>query len=354
MQALREARRVLKPGGRFLCLEFSKVEVPGLDTLYDAYSFKLLPKIGGWWRRTKTPIAIWPKASAAFRRRPSSPRMIARGGAGPGQGAQSLRRHRRHAFGLASVDGRRSSSLRLSSVLAAPLAGAGARPCRAASGRDAGARLARALERLGPAYIKLGQMLATRPDIVGEEVASALEHLQDRLPPFPEAQARARDRQAPSASRWKRCSPAFGAPLAAASIAQVHRAQTSDGAGAVAVKMLRPGIESEFARDLEALAFFARMAERFSAEARRLRLIALVETLAASVALELDLRMEAAAASELYERTRGDAEFRVPHVDWTPHRRPGADQRMDRRHVDARCRGACAPPGMIPRRSRCW
>jgi ubiquinone biosynthesis protein len=110
----------------------------------------------------------------------------------------------------------------------------------------------------------------------------------------------------------------FGAPLAAASIAQVHRAQTSETPPVrVAVKILRPRVREDFARDLQALALFARTAERFSAEARRLRLIAVVATLAESVALELDLRMEAAAASELYERTRGEEQFRVPHVDWS-------------------------------------
>ncbi len=178
-----------------------------------------------------------------------------------------------------------------------------------------GLRLAHALEHLGPAYIKLGQMLATRPDIVGEDVARALEHLQDRLPPFSDAVARAAIADGlgrPVESLFS----TFGAPVAAASIAQVHRATTSEGAEA-AVKVLRPGIEAFFRRDLEALSLFARLAERFSIEARRLRFMALVETLAASVALELDLRMEAAAASELYDRTRGDAEFRVPHVDWT-------------------------------------
>ena len=178
-----------------------------------------------------------------------------------------------------------------------------------------GVRLAHALERLGPAYIKLGQMLATRPDMVGEDVARALEHLQDRLPPFPDAVARAEiagELGRPVESLFS----FFGGPVAAASIAQVHRATTSEGADA-AVKVLRPGIEALFRRDLEALALFARLAERLSVEARRLRFIALVETLAASVALELDLRMEAAAASELYDRTRGDVEFRVPHVDWT-------------------------------------
>jgi ubiquinone biosynthesis protein len=184
------------------------------------------------------------------------------------------------------------------------------------SGRpDAGARLARALKKLGPAYIKLGQMMATRPDIVGAAVAASLEHLQDRLPPFAEAQARAVIAQSlgrPVAALFRELGPA----VAAASIAQVHRGVTSEGAD-VAVKVLRPGIEARFARDLAALDLFARIAERLSAEARRLRLRAVKETLAVSVALELDLRMEAAAASELYERTKADADFRVPHVDWS-------------------------------------
>lgn len=182
---------------------------------------------------------------------------------------------------------------------------------------DAGVRLSGALERLGPAYIKLGQMLATRPDIVGADVAIALEHLQDRLPPFADADARAEVVRA-FGKPVEALFSSFGAALAAASIAQVHRAQTSDEPPVrVAVKILRPRVREQFARDLQAFALFARLAENFSVEARRLRLMALVETLAQSVALELDLRMEAAAASELYERTRGEAEFRVPHIDWT-------------------------------------
>ena len=182
---------------------------------------------------------------------------------------------------------------------------------------DAGARLAKALEKLGPAYIKLGQMLATRPDIVGAEMAAALEHLQDRLPPFPERAARAEIVRA-FGKPVEALFSSFGASLAAASIAQVHRAQTSDDPPVrVAVKVLRPHVREQFARDLDAFGLFASIAERWSAEARRLRLTALVATLAESVALELDLRMEAAAASELYERTRGESEFRVPHIDWT-------------------------------------
>jgi len=175
-------------------------------------------------------------------------------------------------------------------------------PAQAFRGRrpDAGTKLGRALEKLGPAYIKLGQMMATRPDIVGAEMATALEHLQDRLPPFSESEARAEIVRA-FGKPVEELFSSFGAPLAAASIAQVHRAQTSDEPPVrVAVKVLRPGVREDFTRDLEALALFARTAERFSAEARRLRLIAVVATLADSVALELDLRMEAAAASELY------------------------------------------------------
>ncbi|MDE3116760.1 MAG: 2-polyprenylphenol 6-hydroxylase, partial [Pseudomonadota bacterium] len=192
-----------------------------------------------------------------------------------------------------------------------------------ASGRAAdrglapGVRLAHAFESLGPAYIKLGQILATRPDVVGDEVSEALKDLQDRLPAFSDMAARATIESElghPLDSLFLR----FEAPVAAASIAQVHEAETTDVPPArVAVKVLRPGVEAEFARDLSAFAFAARWAEKISAEARRLRLIALVDTLAASVALELDLRMEAAAASELAERTARDGEFRVPAVDWS-------------------------------------
>jgi ubiquinone biosynthesis protein len=179
-----------------------------------------------------------------------------------------------------------------------------------------GERLARALESLGPAHIKLGQILATRPDIIGSEVATALEQLQDRLPPF-STDAAKRMIETELGKPLFLLFARFGEPVAAASIAQVHEAETADEPPRrVAVKVLRPGIELEFARDLSALAFAARVAERFSAEARRLRLIPIVDMLAQSVALELDLRMEAAAASELAERTKPDREFHVPAVDW--------------------------------------
>jgi len=185
------------------------------------------------------------------------------------------------------------------------------------SGEAPGLRLAHAFESLGPAYIKLGQILATRPDVVGGDVSEALKDLQDRLPPFAAAEARRAVEQA-LGQPLDALFADFGEPVAAASIAQVHRAATTDDPPRrVAVKVLRPGVEAEFARDLSAFAFAARLAERVSKEARRLRLKALVDTLAVSVALELDLRMEAAAASELAESTAGDEDFRVPAVDWS-------------------------------------
>jgi len=178
-----------------------------------------------------------------------------------------------------------------------------------------GQRLALAFEQMGPSAIKLGQFLATRPDLIGSEIARGLESLQDRLPPFPDAAAVKIIEHSlgrPLQSMFSE----FGGPVAAASIAQVHRAVTTDNPPRrVAVKVLRPGIEAEFQRDFEAFRLAAGMTERFSSEARRLRLTAVVDTLAASVALELDLRMEAAAASELAHNTRDDEDFRVPVLD---------------------------------------
>lgn len=180
-----------------------------------------------------------------------------------------------------------------------------------------GVRLARALESLGPAYIKLGQVLATRPDIVGSDVARALEQLQDRLPPFPTGQSKAVIERAlgkPADALYSSLSD----PIAAASIAQVHDGMTAgEHPVRVAVKVLRPNVAEEFGKDLSAFALAARLAERWIPDSRRLRPLAMVGTLAASVALELDLRMEAAGASELEERTRNDPDFRVPHIDWT-------------------------------------
>jgi len=178
-------------------------------------------------------------------------------------------------------------------------------------------RLAAALTALGPAYVKLGQFLATRPDVVGTSLARDLASLQDQMPPFAMAQAEAEVAAAlgqPIAQRFTRFEP----PIAAASIAQVHRAEieTPTGRRVVAVKVLRPGVAHEFNADLAAFRYAARKAEAYSVEARRLRLAEVVETLARSVAIEMDLRLEAAALSEMAENTKDDTDFRVPQVEW--------------------------------------
>jgi ubiquinone biosynthesis protein len=185
---------------------------------------------------------------------------------------------------------------------------------KAASGRG---RIAAALTELGPSYVKLGQFLATRPDVVGAKVARELESLQDRMPPFPQAEAEATVADA-LGKPLNAAFTSFGPPVAAASIAQVHRAEvmTDNGPRAVAVKVLRPGIERRFRADLAAFYFAARQAEAMSSEGRRLRLIEVVDILARSVRLEMDLRLEAAALSELDENTKDDQDFRVPAVDW--------------------------------------
>ena len=185
---------------------------------------------------------------------------------------------------------------------------------RRAPGRP-GERLARAFQDMGPSFIKVGQMLSTRSDLLGEEMAADLSKLQDKLPPFPGAQARAA------------IEAEFGQPvdelfsqfdddaIAAASIAQVHFAITADGEE-VAVKVLRPGIEDAFTNDLELFFWGARLLQRTRPELRRLKPVETVATLARSVEMEMDLRFEAAAADELRENFEGDLNVFVPSIDW--------------------------------------
>jgi ubiquinone biosynthesis protein len=184
-------------------------------------------------------------------------------------------------------------------------------------GAKSGPRLSRALTRLGPAYLKLGQFLATRPDVVGVVMARDLESLQDRLPPFPQEEAEAviaSSLERPVAEAFSGLGPA----VAAASIAQVHRGEVKRGGvfTQVAVKVLRPNVGSRFRRDLSDFFFVARQAEMYSAEARRLRLVEIINTMSRSVAMEMDLRLEAAAMSEMAENISDDPDFRVPTVDW--------------------------------------
>src|SRR6202142_3991052 len=138
---------------------------------------------------------------------------------------------------------------------------------------DGLAGLSRAIDRLGPSYVKLGQFLSTRPDIVGGKVAIELESLQDRVAPM-SREAAVAIIEASFGAKLESVFESFGEPVAAASIAQVHRAQvkTDEGERTVAVKVLRAGTERRFARDLSDMAFAARFAERLAPEFRRLRL----------------------------------------------------------------------------------
>ncbi len=203
-----------------------------------------------------------------------------------------------------------------------------------------GERLAAALTALGPSFIKLGQSLSTRADILGDELAADLSALQDQVPPFSYAEAKAA------------LEAELGAPLdrlfvsleeeavSAASIAQVHLGLVHAVHGAdedaededfteieqpetrlpepraVAVKILRPGIERAFERDLRLFFWLARLAERTQPRLRRLKPVAVVQLFADQVALEMDLRYEAAGMSEIAENFEGDDSYRVPQVDW--------------------------------------
>jgi len=173
----------------------------------------------------------------------------------------------------------------------------------------------RALTALGPAYIKFGQTLATRPDIVGPELATELRYLQDQLPPFPTLQARATVEDELGLP-LERVFADFSEPVAAASIAQVHRARLADGGGEVAVKVLRPGIERAFQRDIDAFHFAAGMIEWLLPGTRRLRPTDVIAHFEQTCLAELDLRIETAAAAEFAANTEDDARFRVPRPRW--------------------------------------
>ncbi|MBS0519828.1 MAG: 2-polyprenylphenol 6-hydroxylase [Proteobacteria bacterium] len=181
--------------------------------------------------------------------------------------------------------------------------------------RRPGERLAAALQELGPSFIKLGQALSTRADLLSEEAAADLAQLQDHLPPFSGAEARRTiesELGRPVETLFARFDDV---PVAAASIAQVHFAVTADGRE-VAVKVLRPGIEAAFARDLDLFYWMAELVERTQPRFRRLKPVESVKAFADVVRVEMDLRMEAAASEELGENFLDDPGYRAPEIDW--------------------------------------
>ncbi|WP_305097089.1 2-polyprenylphenol 6-hydroxylase [Croceibacterium aestuarii] len=174
---------------------------------------------------------------------------------------------------------------------------------------------AAAFQDIGPAAIKLGQSLATRPDLVGEEAAHNLLSLQDSLPPVPYAAIEAeiaRSFEAPVDSVFSYIDPE---PVGSASIAQVHRAVTTEGVD-VAVKVLRPGIRERLARDIATYEWAAAHLEALGGEARRLRPALTIANFKRWTNRELDLRREAASASELAESMRGFDGYCIPSIDW--------------------------------------
>ena len=173
----------------------------------------------------------------------------------------------------------------------------------------------RALTAMGPAYIKFGQVLSTRPDVVGDSMATQLRVLQDKLPPFSIAEAKAaieKELGIPVDEVFSEFSP----PVAAASIAQVHKATLAETGEIVAVKILRPNIERAFRKDIDAFYFAARMVELLAPSTRRLRPMDVIAHFEGVVMGELDLRLESAAASEFAANTATDEGFQLPALKW--------------------------------------
>ena len=183
--------------------------------------------------------------------------------------------------------------------------------------RTEGQKLTNSIQEMGTTFIKLGQFLATRPDIIGENLAKDLEILQDKLPPFSKSDAIRIIKNELGENNFNKITE-ISEPIAAASIAQVHFAkislngQTKD----VAIKILRPSIKKIFNEEIDALMLLAYITERFVSKTKRLKLIEVVHLLREITNLEMDLRFEAAAANELYENTKNDIGINVPEMYW--------------------------------------
>jgi len=183
--------------------------------------------------------------------------------------------------------------------------------------KTSGQRLCLSLQEMGTTFIKLGQFLATRPDIIGENLAKDLETLQDKLPEFEKSEATLILKKGLEENVYNNISE-FSEPIAAASIAQVHFAKIKINGDIkeVAIKILRPSIEKIFNEEIDALMLLASLTEKIVSKSRRLKLIEVVHLLREITNLEMDLRFEAAAANELYENTKDDIGFNVPKIYW--------------------------------------
>jgi ubiquinone biosynthesis protein len=180
--------------------------------------------------------------------------------------------------------------------------------------KTVGARIALALEKLGPAYVKVGQFLATRPDMIGGTAAQDLGRLKDRIPPF--SRDKALDTINAELGGTETLFGNISEAMAAASIAQVHQAILPRH-GPVAIKVMRPGIEKRLAREMAALRFLAQGIEFFSPSTRRLEPVQFIDTVAGALERELDFRLEAGAAAEFKDVAKVDGYLAVPEIDWS-------------------------------------
>ena len=181
-----------------------------------------------------------------------------------------------------------------------------------------GEKLSKSIQSMGTTFIKLGQFLATRPDIIGDELSIQLEDLQDKLPPFSLSEAKEIIKKDLGEETFNSIID-FNEPVAAASIAQVHKAKINDNGTIkdVAIKILRPDIKRIFNEEIDALMLFAFLVESFIKKTQRLKLVEVVFLLKEITNLEMDLRFEAAAANEYAENTKNDIDFKVPTIYWS-------------------------------------
>ena len=184
--------------------------------------------------------------------------------------------------------------------------------------KNPGERLCQSLQDLGTTFIKLGQFLATRPDIIGEEITQSLEKLQDKLPAFSKEEAKNIIKKEIGLESYKNILH-LSEPIAAASIAQVHFAKIkiNNKDEELAIKILRPNIHTIVNEELDSLMFFAYLVENIFKKTKRLKLVEVIILLKKITNIEMDLRFEAAAASELRENTISDKGIKVPKIYWS-------------------------------------
>ena len=190
----------------------------------------------------------------------------------------------------------------------------------------------RALTALGPAYIKFGQILSTRPDVVGDELAAAAEVSAGQAAALPDRDRQADDRGRAGACRSIRRFREFSEPVAAASIAQVHRARLAETGEEVAVKVLRPSIERAFRKDIDAFYLAARMIELLSPASRRLRPMDVITHFEGVVMGELDLRLESSRRGRVCGEHREGRGLSGAQAGLVPVGRAGDDAGLGRGH----------------------